>query len=98
MKFFKQFSEESEGPPSNRAEIAKRKFADNRSRFTDIRKKQLSNQKSKNAAANNTDKSSTSRFNTQTTKLNTIGSKKTEKNIVKKKPKKPLLGIKKENE
>ena len=66
MKFFKQFSEESEGPPT-RAEIAKRKFADNRSRFTDIRKKQLDNQKSKNAAANNSDKSSTSKFNTQNT-------------------------------
>ena len=94
MKFFKQFSEESEGPP-NRAEIAKRKFADNKSRFTDIRKKQLDNQKSKNAAANNSDKASTSRFNTQTTKLNTIGTKKPEDN---KKPRKPLLGIRKENE
>tara|TARA_B100001996_G_scaffold199846_1_gene152960 strand:+ start:295 stop:582 length:288 start_codon:yes stop_codon:yes gene_type:complete len=95
MKFFKQFSEESEGPPT-RAEIAKRKFADNRSRFTDIRKKQLDNKKSKNAAAKaNADKSSTSKFNTQTTKLNTIGAKKPED---KKKPKKPLLGIRKETE
>jgi ribosomal protein L14E/L6E/L27E len=95
MKFFKQFSEESEGPPPNRSEIAKRKFADNRSRFTDIRKKQLDNQKSKNAAANNSDKATTSKFNTQTTKFNTVGAKKPED---KKKPRKPLLGIRKETE
>ena len=97
MKFFKQFSEESEGPPPNRAEIAKRKFADNKSRFTDIRKKQLDNQKSKNAerSANNSDKATTSKFNTQTTKFNTVGAKKPEDN---KKPRKPLLGIRKENE
>ncbi len=95
MKFFKQFSEESEGPPPNRAEIAKRKFSDNKSRFTDIRKKQLDNKKSKNAAAKaNADKATTSKFNTQTTKFNTVGAKKPED---KQKPRKPLLGIRKEN-
>ena len=95
MKFFKQFSEESEGPPPNRAEIAKRKFSDNKSRFTDIRKKQLDNKKSNNAAAKaNADKATTSKFNTQTTKFNTVGAKKPED---KQKPRKPLLGIRKEN-
>ena len=95
MKFFKQFSEDSEGPPPNRAEIAKRKFSDNKSRFTDIRKKQLDNKKSKNAAAKaNADKATTSKFNTQTTKFNTVGAKKPED---KQKPRKPLLGIRKEN-
>ena len=61
MKSFKEFNEESEGP-LNRAEIAKRRFSDQRSKSKDkeTKKRQLDNKKK-----------GINTFNTQRTKLNT---------------------------
>ena len=61
MKSFKEFNEESEGP-LNRAEIAKRRFSDQRAKSKETKKRQLDNKKK-----------GINTFNTQKTKLNTIG-------------------------
>ncbi len=61
MKSFKEFKEESEAP-LNRAEIAKRRFSDQRAKSKEIKKRQLDNKKK-----------GINTFNTQKTKLNTIG-------------------------
>ena len=74
MKSFKEFNEESEGP-LNRAEIAKRRFSDQRSKSKDkeTKKRQLDNKKRGGTT-----------FNNHKTKLNTIG-------IAKEKPQKVII-------